>query len=268
MYAQFLSDGSDFRSRGGGQLAARRRGKSMFWWTILITLLVGVATFSWIFSIMVFTFPEKPFNYKLLTKLKKLDALTEFDPLRVPRGDFQSAKDLLRYSDLTRGQQFSSEQLKFINAQWKRSYITNYKDKAPDYVKGTFTVVSARQLNEKDVMSDGWVVRGRAADLDDVEVELLLPGAQNVESPFKDGESFTLDNKSTFAAILNVQRSDNDGVCATVIPIVYGENVANGEQKVALEVPEKLNMEASWPLTEAGAVIPSAAKVAKAIPVQ
>src|SRR3954468_10816976 len=82
MRAQFLNDGSDFRARGGGgHLAKDRRDNGLFWWTILITLLIGVATFCWFFSIMVFKYPEKPFNYRLLTKLEKLERIARFDPL-------------------------------------------------------------------------------------------------------------------------------------------------------------------------------------------
>src|SRR4051812_11614293 len=112
MHAQFLSDGSDFRSRGGGgNLAKGRRDEGLFWWTILITLLIGVATCCWFFSIMVFRYPEKPFNYRLLTKLEKLEPLARFDPLaansstapgagvpvvkRLPNGTFNNARDLL-----------------------------------------------------------------------------------------------------------------------------------------------------------------------------
>src|SRR5436189_6111571 len=114
MNAQFLSDGSDFRSRGGGgsNFAKNRRDNGLFWWTILITLLIGVATFCWFFSIMVFKYPEKSFNYRLLTKLEKLERIARFDPLaanaasvapgsdvvpvkRLPNGTFNNARDLL-----------------------------------------------------------------------------------------------------------------------------------------------------------------------------
>jgi hypothetical protein len=185
MRAQFLSDSSDFRARGGGAYTAKgRRDDSLFWWTILITLLIGVATFCWFFSIMVFKYPEKPFNYRLLTKLEKLDPLAKFDPLasvaiklpdgtpvqRLPNGTFHNARDLLnKYYNYNR------DQLRLTNAVLKRAYIMNYSGESPVYVKGTFSVASVRPLTSDDLMQNGWVVRARSVDLEDVELELLLP---------------------------------------------------------------------------------------------
>lgn len=247
MKANFLSDGSDFRSRSsGGALARQRRGNDMFWWTIAITLLLGLATFSWIFSIMVFKYPEKPFNYRLLTKLKKLEPVEEFDPLTVPRGEYLDSKKLLsKYYYLNK------EQLRVKNDLLKRAYILNYKDESPDYVKGTFTVIDLRMLNEKDVMNKGWVVRGRSVELEDVDVELIFPGNLQKSPPYQKGQTFTLDNKSTFAVLLHIGRGINDTICATLVPIVYGEYSLNGEEKIILSAPEMLNMAAQWPAMEA-----------------
>jgi hypothetical protein len=230
----------------------------MFWWSVAITFLLGLATFCWVFSIAVFKYPEKPFNYRLLTKLKKLDPLAEFDPLSVPRGGFLSTKELLsKYYYL------NGEQLRVKNDLLKRAYILNYKEETPDYIKGTFNVVQTRKLTEKDLMSDGWVVRGRSVELEDVDVELLLPGASGDASPYQEGQSFTLDNKSTFAALVHVERNSSDGVCASVVPIVYGENLTNGDRKIALEAPDKLNMEARLPATDPSAPgVAGATKVA------
>ncbi len=247
MRSQYLSDGSDFRSRGsGGDLARQRRGNDMFWWTIVITLLMGAATFSWIFSIMVFKYPEKPFNYGLLTKLKKLEPVAEFEPLTVPRGEYLDPKKLLsKYFYL------NTDQLRVKNDLLKRAYILNYKDESPDYVKGTFNVLNSRPLDEKDVMSSGWVVRGRSVEMEDVEVEVIFPGRDIKKSPYLDGQTFTLDNKSTFAALLHVGRGANDAICATLVPIVYGEFAINGDKKVDLSAPIKLNLRSRWPITDA-----------------
>lgn len=257
MHAKFLSDGSDFRSRGsGGDLARQRRGGDMFWWSIAITLLMGAATFSWIFSIMVFKYPEKPFNYNLLTRLKKLEPVAEFDPLSVPRGEYLDSKKLLsKYYYL------NTDQLRVKNDLLKRAYILNFKDESPDYVKGTFNVLSSRPLDDKDVMSSGWVVRGRSVDLEDVEVEMIFPGHDIKKSPYQDGQTFTLDNKSTFAALLHVGRGVNDAICATLVPIVYGEFALDGEKKVMLAPPGRLNLAARWPITDAAEGAGSATKV-------
>jgi hypothetical protein len=250
MQSQFLSDGSDYRSRsGGGSLAKGRRDEGLFWWTILITLLLAMATLSWFFSIMVFKYPEKPFHYNLLMKLKRLDPLTEFDPLaggkqKLPNGTFFGARELLAkyYS-------YNPEQLRVANDVLKRTYITNYKDESPVYVKGAFKVTHTRPLIESDIMSKGWVMRAKSMDLEDVELELILPGAESEASPHEIGDIFSLDNKSTFASVINVQRdSSTDGLCATVVPIAYGKYTV-GEVSLALSPPLQLNMAASWPVT-------------------
>lgn len=261
MMAQFLSDGSDFRSRGGGQFARRRQNQSMFWWTIAITLLVGLAAFCWIFSIMVFAYPERPFNYRLLTKLHKLEPLVEFEREKVPSGDVYGPRELLEFSDLSRGKHYSNEQLAHMNSLWKRAYIFNYKEERPKYVKGTWLALSTRPLTEKDVMNSGWVVRARAVDLQDVELELLLPGADPKTPPCQAGDQFMLDNKRTFTSILHVQRTDNDGVCATVVPIIYGSFAVGGNPNISLEAPDKLNMSSRWPMTET-VDVPVASRVA------
>jgi len=245
MKVQFLSASSDYRTRSGGgnHSAKKRRDEGLFWWTILITLLMGLATFCWFFSIMVFKYPEKPFNYKLLSKLEKLEPIEQFDPLSVPSGTFHGARGLLaKYYN------YNSEQLRLLNDLLKRSYITNYENEGPVYVSGSFTVVNARPLTSADIIEAGWVVRAKSTEIEDVEIELLLPGVKAAGSPYKVGETFKLENKTTFASVLNVSRDkETDGMCASVVPIAYGKSF---EQFSSLAPPAILNMESSWPLTK------------------
>jgi hypothetical protein len=252
MRAQFLSDGSDFRSRGGGgNLAKGRRDDGLFWWTILITLLIGLATFCWFFSIMVFKYPEKPFCYRLLTKLEKLEPIAKFDPLaagstRLPNGTFHNARDLLnKYYN------HNPDQMRLINSVLKRSYISNYDDESPVYVKGTYAVTFVRPLGQGDIVDSGWVVRAHSVDLEDVEIELLLPGKSDPKTPpYREGDSFTLNNKSSFCSVIHVLRNrDADGLCATVVPIGYGSFDLGNQKALALAPPTKLNVEAQLPIT-------------------
>lgn len=227
-------------------MAKKRRDEGLFWWTILITLLMGLATFCWFFSIMVFKYPEKPFNYRLLTKLEKLEEIKQFDPLFVPGGAFHGPRDLLaKYYN------YNPEQLRLLNDLLKRSYIMNYQNEGPVYVRGTYSVINARPLGDQDVISEGWVVRARSTELEDVEIELLLPGAHVSHSPYAVGEAFTLDNKSTFGSVINVSRDmETDGICASIIPIAYGKYPLGNQEEVTLSPPKVLNMEAAWPLTQ------------------
>ncbi len=249
MRSRFL-DSSDFRPRGGNGLAKPSRDSGLFWWTVLITLLMGVATFCWFFSIMVFRYPEKPFHYDLLTKLKRLEPLTKFDPLKIPNGTFYGAKELLgRYYN------YNEEQLTLANGLLKRSYIMNYGSESPVYVKGTYKVVVARPLKDGDIMNKGWVVRARSTELEDVQVELLLPGADDAEPPFAPDDLLTLDNKNHICCVINVERdAGNDGVCATVVPLTYVGFATLEKKPIKLEPPDRLNMEAHWPVVASSEV--------------
>lgn len=243
MHVRFLSDGSEYRSYGGGSFSKKKEGGGIFWWSILITLLMGAATFCWFFSIMVFSHPEKPFNYKVLAKFKKLEDLRSFSIFTAPHGKFLSPRELL-----TEVFSLSPDQAAVRNDVLKRIYIRNYKHEPPMYLKGTFNVLSARRLAPTDVMGKGWIVRARAADLEDVDVEILMPNLTTDAPPYQNGDTVTLDQKQTFASTLHVQRMDGDRICVTVVPLAYkGFKSKAGE--IEMKPPEKLNMDAYWPIT-------------------
>ena len=243
----FLSDGNERRSSfGGGNLARKNESASLFWWTIVITLMMGLATFCWFFSIMVTQHPEKPMNYKVLAKLDRLPVIRKFSVYSVPDGSSKSARELLSayYA-------YTPEQLEVANTILKRAFIRNYdKQDPPIYLSGQFEVLGVRSLGDQDVVSEGWVVRCRAADLEDVDVEILLPGLKSEKAPFEEGELLTLDKRSTFAALVHVQRIGEDRVCATAVPLVYSGFKNTAGEALTLNPPRRLNLEANWPLTE------------------
>ncbi len=249
MHVKFLSDGTEYRSFGGGNFARNKPGSGLFWWTILITLLMGLATFCWFFSIFVFSHPEKPFSYRLLGKLNKLEPIRKFSPLLVPQGKFMSARAML-------GEYYSyeSDQLAVANDVLKRAYIKNYKELAPKYLVGDFTVIASRPLAKSDVFAAGWIVRARSNEMEDVEIEYVFPGSSITRVPFTMGEKISLrereskdGQKPTFASAINVQKLPEDRICVTVVPLTYEGATATGET-LALEAPAMLNMDASWPV--------------------
>lgn len=244
MYVRFLSDGSDSRSYGGGSFSNNRDKGGIFWWAILITLLVGAATFCWFFSIMVFSHPEKPFNYKILAKFNKLEPLRPYTIWTAPQGKFLSARNVL--SEFF---PYSAEQMAVRNDLLKRSYIRNYKHEQPVYLTGAYRVVSARALTGEDVVTSGWVVRARSADLEDVDVEIVLPGLATDKEPYRAGDPITLNQKNTFASTVHVQRLDEDRMCITVIPLAYQGFTSDKLGAVKLSPPDHLNMAGFWPIT-------------------
>ncbi len=243
MQIRFLSDGNEYRSYGGGSFSKKKDSGGIFWWSILITLLVGFATCCWFFSIMVLAHPEKPFNYRVLAKFDKLDPLRKFTAYTVPQGKFLPARELL-----TEYYGFSREQLAVKNDLLKRSFIRNYKQEQPTYVKGKFQVMNARPLTPNDVITEGWVVRARSTDIEDVDIEIVLPGSASNEDPFHAGDVIELDQKNTFTAALHVQKFDQDRLCVTLLPLAY-QGFNKDDHQIDMKPPTKLNMEAYWPLT-------------------
>ena len=252
MRIQFLNDGSEFRTYGGGSFSKTKGTGGLFWWTLLIFLLLALATVSWFFSIWVFAHPEKPFNYKLLSRLEKLEPIRPWSVHTVPNGPILTANKLLEEYFY-----FSPEQLRVANDMMKRNYIRNFKDHSPVYVTGTFHVLAARPLTEKDVFTQGWVVVARSNDIEDVDVELLLPGLVSDAPPCKEGDPLLIEKKKTFASVVHVQRLDGERIQATLVSLLYqsvpgkGGNApaADDGEESKLSPPKKLNMEAVWPIS-------------------
>jgi len=244
MHIRFVQDGSDFRSYGGGSFSKDHRGNGgLFWWTIGIFLLLALATVSWFFSIMVFTYPEKPFNYDLLTKLNKLDPIKKYTASTVPRGQIATPTKLLEDYAL-----FTADRLRVTNDGLKRDYIRNFKEHGPLYIRGSFTVLNTRKLESSDVFSNGWIVSARALDMEDVTIELVLPGLATKEAPYAAGEKLTLDNKSMYASAVHLQKHDGDRMTVTLVPLLY-DAVTTADGSIAkMEAPQKLNMAAVWPI--------------------
>ncbi len=243
MQVRFLGDSGDFRSNGGSGAVRNKPSSGLFWWTIFITLLIGLAVFSWFFCIFVFSHPEKPFSYRLLAKVKKLDPIRRFTQYSVPQGKFLNAREVL-------GDYFnySEDQLEVTNDLLKRAYIKNYKEQAPQYLKGEFNVIASRPLGSSDVFTSGMVVRARAADFEDVDVEIVLPGVDSNSGSIPAGQKIMLNQKATFASVIHVQKLQGDRVCVSVVPLAYqGFNTEAG-QPLVMKEPSLLNMEAAWPI--------------------
>lgn len=257
MRVQFLNDGSEFRTYGGGSFSKTKGTGGLFWWTLAIFLLLALATTSWFFSIWVFAHPEKPFSYKLLTRLEKLEPLRRWSLHTVPNGPILTANKILEQYFY-----YSSDQMRVANDELKRAFIKNFKEHSPEYLIGKFTVLATRPLGDHDVFTKGWVVVARSADIEDVDIELVLPGLQAETPPYKVGDAVMLEKRKTFASVVHVQRLEGERIQATLVSLLYqnapgreGDEspaaapVDDENQVVTLEPPETLNMEALWPVS-------------------
>lgn len=247
LHVEFLSTPRSSSGYAKG-IENRRRDSSLFWWTVAITLLLGVATFSWFFSIYVFAHPEKPFNYRLLTRFEKLAPPERFSALAVPTGAFIESKEGYgRYFSL------SEKHLAVDNALLKRRYLTNYEEESPVYMKGKFRITDVRPLTETDAFTAGFVAKAKSHDYPNVVIEYLFPMSAAPANPaeiFARGDDLTLDRSSTFASVIHVAKLEDEIVSFTLVPLVYGTYEVSGVGNIALSPPSQLNMKAPWPIMD------------------
>ncbi len=255
--------------------AVKEADGGIFWWTISIVVLLAMAAFSWIGSIYIFTHPEQPLNYKLLTRIHRVEAIKQFTEKDKPVGKTLTAPELYQ-----KFYPFTPEILANHNDVLRRNYITNFKnrDEKPYFVKGRFRVVHARALTEQDVFTRGIVARAVSVNEDDkdfrnVVIEYVLPTAMEASGrEFAAGDLLDIDTKGKkkrlYGSVINVSRLNEDVMVFTVVPLLYGEHLVDAKQKRTITAvpPHRLNMEAVFPITDqsygsgaAGARLPDVA---------
>lgn len=286
---EFMSASRSSYSRTATQKPA---DTGLFWWTIIITLLLGAAIASWFFSIYIFAYPEKPFNYRLLNRLNKLEPLKKFElfgnaDIKVPTGKTHGPKAAFQEFD-----RLNDKQLKDKSDLLRRSYVTNYRaiEDKPIYMRGDYKIYQVRPLDATDVFPSGLVVRAQA--IEEVEgapleypntlIEFIFPTTGPAQAAFNVNDVLTIDQRSIFAkdgdkkndgrrfyaSILNIERLPQNKLLFTLIPLLYGNCEINGdpEAKLSMVPPAKLNMDGRWPITEeAAGVIPSTGATATSV---
>lgn len=225
---------------------------SIAWWGIANLAVLAFAVASWAGCYYVFTFPEKPFNYKLLEKIGRIGEIEAYTPLDAPAARSAASEDLyeLFYS-------LDEDKTSKFNEILKRGYITNY-EKIPvyRYLQGEFRILGARSLDENDFISPGVLVKARAfvkADEHAVSspyplvIDFVLPTRkQGALENFQDGDLLELSKKLHCASIINVKkegRAEDPTLRCVVIPLAY--NVYN---EIPLDAPEHINVSAPFPM--------------------
>jgi len=246
MKVEFIQSSYDrYSGSSGGD--ERRGDRSLFWWTMLITVLLGLCCFSWFFSIYVFSHPEKPFNHRLLTKLKKLEPLKDFNGLNAPSsGGFLSPKEA--YARFAPGR-LGKTHLEVTNNLLKRNFVLNYEEEKPIYVAGQFRVEQIRPLGAGDPIRQGFVLRGPAIDYTALDFEYVIPTKDPIEnSPFQIGDVVEISGPTHYASVVHVAHLPEERVSVSLIAIIY-PNVGS-EPVIAQMPPSVLNLAADWPLTD------------------
>lgn len=251
---EFISDQSIF-SREAREEREDSIG-SLFLWTVVIVALLGLNAFSWIFCMYVFGNPEVPFNYRLLTKLEKLDPLKSFEPVSAPRGKFNAARALyLEYFD------YNTEKLNALNGILKRFYLKNYLERDDvTFVSGSFKVESSRALRSDDVFPHGVAVRLQSEDFPGAHVDFVLPSPQDAVIPnehFRPGDVVQIQESATCAAVIHVHRQDDDHLVFTAVPLIRKDDYQTpAGTSLTVEPPPFLNLDTGrWPISDGSGLV-------------
>lgn len=236
-----------------------RSRPSIFWWTILNVLAACFAVASWSVCLYVFNFPERPANYDLLRKVKRLSPVDSHTPLDAPDGLSAEPQDLLR-----KFYALSGDQLTAHNRYFKRNYITNFESpEVVSYVEGTYRVTHCRPLAEDDFFHPGLAVRAQATVMTDelrepspypVVLEILLPlGEDPAGTTFPEGFVFSfkkLDHRLMILHATLLGSANEPLLCLTTVPLAFQNYRGPNEASLPLAPPDPLNMRASFPAME------------------
>lgn len=242
-----LSEQSPFSRQSREQDEGRYVSGNFVIWLAVIAVLIGLNFASWSFCMWVFGQPEHPMNYRLLTKLERLDPIHGFTPVSAPRGKFLSAKDL--YAQVY---PFSDTELRAYNGILKRSYLKNYVEiENVVFLSGEFTVLAVQPMGEEDVFPAGYVIRGRSTTFPDAIVDFALPAEKTPEKfEFAEGQVLKIEESTTCAALLHIERLEDGTMTFTAVPLVEREYVFNENAKIAVTPPPMIRIDPErWPIS-------------------
>ncbi|MDQ8190017.1 hypothetical protein [Roseibacillus persicicus] len=255
-----------------------KRRPNFFWWTLINLLALAFAVLSWTGCYFLFNFPERPWNYSVLERLGRLPEITFFKGEELPKATTLPPQQLYgliyqRNSEVPPGQHpklLDPTTLQTLNVQLKRNYLTNFKKPMNlNYVRGTWRILSLRQLTKDDFVQHGFAVLAQAlavpAEQENstnpellpfpVELEIILPTAPGVEIPpdteITTDNLFELDRVRHGLIIIHIARSgtaDEPVSRITTIPLLDKPFPLSKEANIQLTVPDKVNPKGTFPL--------------------
>jgi len=251
---EVIHDESSFSRNSREQDEGRYNSGNLILWIAAIAVLIGLNFGSWSFCMWVFGQPEHPMNYKLLTRLDKLDPIVGFTPVNAPRGKFRTAKDL--YAQIYN---FDPLELRAYNGILKRLYLKNFAQRDDViYLAGEWKVDSWEKMGEGDVFDNGVVIRAKSTSFPDAILDLALPSPE-VPDDFElvRDQIIKLEESSTCAAVLNIQRRQDDTMIFTAVPLVARDyRFADDGPAVSLVPQERVRIDPElWPISDEMEVI-------------
>lgn len=234
-----------------------RRHYNAFGWTIALLLLTGVVMASWMGSYSVFSHPENAECYELLKKVNKVEPLKRFEITAAPQGKFQTAKEL--YNDYIT---LRPAELAMKNDALLRDYLRNYPDPrtAVTYLCGDFNTTGIRDLGKTDLFPSGVAALAQSADFPPVKIEHIypttFPNVPRVRQMLATDPVIRLEKTFTLSAVIHVEKTDDDKLVLTVVPITYGKYAFKQgiSSTFRLDPPSTLNLFAGMPVIKPAAV--------------
>jgi len=244
----------DDGSYGGGHSSGGK--DSLFGWTILILLLIGVAFACWLGSFQIFGHPEKPSSYSILKKLGKIDPPKRFELTKAPPGKFWTPKELYdHYATLTK------LELQRENDELMRNYLRNYTEtkKPVVYVVGKFDVIASFDLKEGDLIPSGVVALAQPIDYPNIVIEHLFPASGGniggARANLVTGADLQLKKSVDLSALIHVEKIYDGRLLFTVMPLLYGSYaVRQGGGGFDLEPPADVNLASGAPVLRSEAL--------------
>ena len=235
---------------------------SLFAWTLFILLLIGIAIASWLGSFYIFGHPEEPTSYRILTKLKKIEAPKRYELTEAPRGEFVTADKLLeRYGKLT------PRELEKVNDELIRNYIRNFnQSKSPlAYVIGNFNILDSYELKNSDFFPTGVVALAQSSENPQMVLEHVFTAdpktIPTLHRTLLTGLDIDLKRRQDLSAVVHIDKLPDGRLKFTVVPLLYGSYASTqGPGSFTLEPPAFVNPEAGLPIVRADRIAEASQK--------
>jgi hypothetical protein len=217
-------------------------GDRFFLWSVVLLLMTGACVASWMLSFYVVDHPEDPRCYRILKRLKRVEAPKRFRVTAAPKGDFLGAAKLLdRYGKL------GPIELARENGDMLRAFVMNFretKSRVP-YIAGRFQVVQSYDLGQSDMFPSGVVAIAQAENLPQVLVEYIFPAAPQNVATIREvlvmGADIALERSHDLWALIHVERHNDGRMQFTVVPLPYGGwQLKKQSGSFTLQSPEEL----------------------------
>ncbi len=236
---------------GGGYAPPRK--DNLFLWTVFILLLIGFGMACWIVVPYIFSHPEKPFAYKILSKFKKVRPPQRFNVNAAPTGEFITAEKLF-----TRLNAMTAPELREYNVDLFRHYLKNFYPvgrTVMPYLTGRYNIVDSFQLGPNDLFPSGVVALAVSQDTPKVLIEHVFTAPAETAPLIKRNLPMGMDMEllRTFylSAVINAEKLPDGRMLFTVVPLNYGSYGIKGSSSgFNLEPPTTLNLAAGLPVVD------------------